>query len=220
MDIFPKATTGMGFSGRCLFIFERGPRHRKAFPRLHTEYEQELVMRLREMGKFKGEIPLAPLAHEFYEEWYMKCAPLVAEDTESSFMARAHVHLLHLGLIMTMAKGEQEITKLTLIEALRHLKKVEGNLGNTMAKVGMQGALKDVETLVGMLKKLGGKASRSKLLRMNRLSAQALSVALDQLKQEGRLTTDIRASSLGKPTHIYQLIQEKEERLEEISRLI
>ena len=209
MVIFPGATTGMGFSGRCLFIYEPGPRHRNPLPELHMKAEQPLVMKLREYQKLKGEIPLDQTAVEYYKEWYEKMPALLTNDADSTFIARSHVHMMHLALVLAVSKGEATITRMTLIEAQKHLMHVQENLKLTIHLVGRSESLQDMETFIGMLAKCGGKADRGTLLRMNRLDAKRLSMAAEGLRQAERITWDVKASGK-KPKTVYRFVREGE----------
>lgn len=209
MVIFPSATTGMGFSGRCLFIYEPGPRHRNPWPSLHMDAEKPLVMKLREFQKLQGEIPLDGIALDYYKNWYQKMPALISNDTDSTFLARTHVHMMHLAIVLAVSEGEQTITRLTLIRAQKHLEHVQENLKRTLNLVGRSDAIQDMETFVGMLAKCGGTADRGTLLRMNRLDSKRLSIAAEGLRQAERITWEIKATTT-KPKTIYRFTREGE----------
>ena len=204
--IFPGATTGMGFSGRCLFIFEKGPRFRNPEPHLLLQHEQPLVIELRKMRERKGEIPITPTAQAFYNDWYMKAPKLIADDADSSFLARAHIHILHLALILTLAKGNSEISRENMVEAEKQLRHIIGNLQNTICRVGVSGAIADTDRLIGMLEKLGGTATKSQLLKMRRLDRRQIEEAAQTLRERNMLSSEWRASSK-RPALCYRLLK-------------
>lgn len=204
MTIFPRATTGMGFSGRCLFIFESERRFKNPHPVLEKAHEQHLVMQLRTFSKMAGEIPMSPMALEYYNEWYMAQPEIYSEDLNSSFLARKHVHMVKAALVMTVAKRESEISRVTMGEAEAHLTKIQKNLKHTLERIGMAPMLQDVETLKSMLKRNGGKASMSKLLSMKKLERWRIEEALEHLTACEEVTHEFRApaSGTGRPAKI------------------
>jgi hypothetical protein len=200
MTIFPRATTGMGFSGRCLFIFEHGRRFKNPSPKLVMEHEQPLVMGLREFAKVTGEIPMSPMALDYYNSWYMKQPEIHSDDINSSFIARKHIHMVHLALIMTISKREREISRVTMGEAEAQVSKVQTNLKYTLEKIGMAPMLQDVETLKEMLERAGGRATRGQLIGMKKLDRWRLNEAIEHLRELNQIDTDFRASgTAGRP---------------------
>jgi len=198
MTIFPRVTTGMGFSGRCLFIFENERRFKNPQPHLLRIHEQPLVMQLRTFQKIGGEIPMSPMALEYYNQWYMAQPEIFADDLNSSFMARKHIHMVHTALIMTISKGEREISRVTMGEAETLITRIQKNLKHTLERIGMAPMLQDVETLKTMIKRNGGKASLSKLLSMKKMERWRINEALEHLKATDEIYLEFRAPESGR----------------------
>jgi len=135
-DAIPIDAVGGGLTSRMIFIYVDEPAPPVAFPEV-TEQQRESRESYRRFLQrclgISGEFKLLPEAKKFYKEKYdefYKGSSFFSVPTLSGYASRRHIHMLKLGMCLSLAMGEEslKIREEHLIAADNMLSLIEPNL--------------------------------------------------------------------------------------------
>jgi len=140
----PEDAIGGGLTSRVLFIYERIPKEPRAFTSVseaERKLTESLLNRLQRMCMIEGVMRLSPPAREWYEQEYnhfYNNSSFYNNRVLAGYAARRHVHLLKLGMIVSISDERENWIEVEV----EHLK-----VGLAMLKQAEQG----MEEVLGLI---------------------------------------------------------------------
>lgn len=164
----PDAAFGGGFTSRIIFVFEEDTPKRNPLPELDpalTQMQEDLVNRLKQIQKMKGEFKLSDVGRDYYIDWYHKLQP--PEDSRlDGFFGRKHDHLLRLGMVLAADRGGTLVNEMHLDAANNALNAIEAGLPDAFQAIGLAKSTDNLERIKRQLQKFK-RISHSELLKKN-----------------------------------------------------
>lgn len=211
MDSTPEEVLSSGFLNRFLVVVETGT-HR-IFPRpKKPPLQDKLIKILQWVKNFTGEITLSEdsPADQIYVTWYRQRAARIQQDhAVAEVTQRGHIHLLRLAMLIHIV----ECNTLTICEkcmshAIALLAFIERKAPELIRAIHSNTQTSQTDYVVETLKKLGGAADHSTLLRRvsSRINTTQLKQVIATLSESGLVRTSAKGIA-----QWYILRSEKEE---------
>ncbi len=196
-----------GFTGRVIFVVEEEPRHKIAWPditSLEIEKKDKLIQDLILIYGLKGQYKVTPEARELFHVWYNESKE--PEDPRlRGFFGRKGDHILKLSMILSAATRDDLLLDAIHVDmAIQAIEYVQQKMPIAFRGVAFSKTAKDVERLTYQLKKMGGTALHSKLLKKNScyLNAKEFAEVMRTLEESGVLVVNLG------PPKSYTLLEE------------
>lgn len=166
----PDETTSSGFLNRFVLVTENDTE--RCFPnplegpQESKDYLQRVLERMR--GE-SGEMTWSPEANKIHEEWYFERRKLLRnlpDETSAEVMERGQIHLIRTAMNLHLADcGDYCICQRCLEVSIDLMQYVESHLPDMIRALNRSLSNQDSSYLISALRRLGGAADHSTLLR-------------------------------------------------------
>ncbi len=171
----PEESISGGFASRVIFVYEKELSKRGLFfnkqmenggEAAFNEIEKKLVHDLVHISSnLSGTFTFTPEAREKLEHWYQNMSTTAIPKKMAGYMARKHVHVLKLAMILTVAKGDELVIDWPTAEmAINILTLTEKKLPLVFAGVGKNEYSLEMTDMADYIKE-NGTVARATILR-------------------------------------------------------
>lgn len=162
-DAFPKKATEGGFTGRCLFVYAKEPRQRRAEPKLNNDLIINLAADLRNVAQIgiaateKREFQMDQSGKDWYVNWYEhEFHPPTDDRRLDGYYARKHDTVIKLGMLLSIAKRDDLVVdSMDLSKALNYIEILEDDLVAAIKAIHTTDTGNDLEFLHRIIKVAG-----------------------------------------------------------------
>lgn len=209
----PDETTSSGFLNRFVLVTESDTDRCFPNPLEGPRESKEYLLRVLErMRGESGEVSWSAESHKIHEEWYLerrKMLRRLPDETSAEVMERGQIHLIRTAMNLHLADcGDYCICQRCLEIAINLMSYVESHLPDMIRTLNRSLSNQDSSYLVSALKRLGGSADHSTLLR--RVASRGISSSM--FKQHIKTLEEmgvLRTGKKGMATY-YRLLAEGE----------
>ena len=201
-NAFPKKATEGGFTGRCLFVYARTPRQRKAEPSLSNDVLINLASDLRHIGGYReqlglqGEFKMDQSGRDWYVNWYEHEFQPPCEDFRlDGYFGRKHDTVVKIAMLLSLAqRDELVLTSMELSHALTLVEELEPDLVEAMKSIHTTEVGDDLAGLLRIIRMAGPEGiSHSSLLRRvsYKLRAGEVKEHIDMMESAGMIVKEV-----------------------------
>lgn len=173
----PEQIRRTGFLGRCIVVHAKGtgtPQPLTKRPPYQQKLEAWLQADLMRLAALKGEFTWSAEGSTWFESWYLKhfseASLMKSTLAQSGWMARKHVHLLRVAIILTAAERSELVLQVDMLEkALTLLDHVQRKQPQAMAQVGVAAQQERKDLLLEKLVELSTKSGNGSWVDIRRL---------------------------------------------------
>lgn len=168
----PASVIGGGFASRVIFIYEDKIRKRQMYyknlvdMKMINEIEKKLLHDLEHISKLEGKMDLTDEALDKGEKWYQKMASSNNNEKLNLYLARKHVHVHKLAMVLHFSRSDEMMLEWSDLEAaIGIMEATERNLPKVFHGVGKNPYTFDTKSIVTFVGDNPG-VSEKELLRM------------------------------------------------------
>jgi len=190
----PDAVTSSGFLSRFVIVVENDSEREFDEPaKGEKALEGKLYETIERMKSFSGEVDYTPAAQTWFKEWYHARKQKTREiesDAMAESLSRFTVHLERTAILIHLAEhDDMHVCEQCFSVADGLLDYVERRLPSAIIAVDRMGRTQDVDFIFEKLKKLGGLADHSTLLRRvsSRMGATQFRAHIQTLQEQGSI---------------------------------
>ena len=202
----PEEVTSSGFMNRFVLVVERDTERVFPSPGVPPADMEDKLMRTAERLKsFSGEMTLSKEADQWYDQWYRERRVelrRITDDTLVEVLERTPTHLLRTAMLVHLVQCDNMDICLECIQnAHEMMKYVEVEAPKTVQALKQSSGANDMDLVTLTLKKLGGAADHSTLIRRvaSKMNAQQLKLHIKTLEESGV----VRVTKKGAATFYY-----------------
>lgn len=229
-NAFPRKSTEGGFTGRCLFVYAKTPRQRKAEPSLDHNLLIDLATDLRGITELGGEAKVDELGvnqagkfimdqsgRDWYINWYENEFHPPSEDFRlDGYFGKKHDTVIKVAMLVSLAhKDELVLTSMELSRALELIERLEPDLVNAMRSIHTTDVGDNLLGLLRIIKMASPEGvSHSSLLRKvsYKMRAGEVKEHIDMMESSGMIEKKlVDNDGLGRKGFIYHIRVNKHE---------
>jgi hypothetical protein len=195
----PADAIGGGLTSRIIFVSQKKPRPRNAWPKLTPQLLQlkdDLIHDLIEISTLAGAVSLTSEAEEFYTDWYNAQDYVEQDERFWGYYERKPIHLLKLATLISVAMGNSLTIKVAYLEmALEILARTERRLPEAFIGAGTPVSRTVERILIQIKESPQGVISEKNLYQLNfrHMSQMEITEALQKLEKAGLINQVIVA---------------------------
>ena len=166
-ELIPSSAIGKGFIPRVHTIYQPTARHKKLTPFRDLVLEAKLVADLQHIKKIQGPFAMTEEDTVWLEDWYKK-QEKPPEESLDGFYGRKHDFVFKLSMILTLARQDELVLRRPIMEtAIKFLGGIEDGMLCAYKEIGRQPNTDHVDRVIRQIERIGGKMSKSEVLRAN-----------------------------------------------------
>lgn len=192
LKVIPEEATG-GLIGRIIFITASKKRKRTAWPdRGSDDLRLNLINDLAQIATLEGEIKVPHDSKEVFTKWYESQPDLDTSDARlAAFHERSHDTALKLAMLLSLSRSDDMIVKPEhIISGINIVETLIPDLPKTLTWTSQTEFGQGKARFIDILRRCGGKLSRSEMLRAMGVSADELNSIESTVVQSGEVLVD------------------------------
>lgn len=205
----PELVTSSGFLNRFMSIVEEDTEREFHVPRKGVQVEHKIITQLERLKHFEGAAEPTVRADRFHQDWHHERKKLVRalpDETTAELMQRGQEHFLRMAMVIHLVQHDDLVVCEECMQvASRLLTFAEKNILQTSGALKQTVAESETDRIMSIVRRLGGAADHSTLLRRSRLDAVTFRRHMDTLLESKTLRGEKRGAM-----QFYIIEQEKE----------